>query len=331
MSFWSRIKASATRWFTRAPRAGHYVEGAAFAWRGWLATNPTVWPRRRYLLYVPTGASRFRPMPLVVLLHGCRQTPEEIARATRIAALADRLGSYVLLPRQKDAANPYRCWNWFDGATASGRGEAAIVAAMMRKAMRWRRADEARTAAIGLSAGAALAAILGVRHGDSVRAVVSVAGIACGAAASPLTALTVMKRGPETDVAAVGREAGDGARSVPLLAIHGRSDDVVAPRNAAALVRQFLARNGVDVPKGSESTLPDPDHARRESPLRGHGFALREWQCGDALAARLVEIDDVGHAWSGGDASLPFNDAAGPDATAMAGAFLELVWARAQA
>jgi poly(3-hydroxybutyrate) depolymerase len=201
----------------------------------------------------------------------------------------------------------------------------------MRKAMRWRRADEARTAAIGMSAGAALAAILGVRHGDSVRAVVSVAGIACGAAASPLTALTVMKRGPETDVAAVGREAGDGARSVPLLAIHGRSDDVVAPRNAAALVRQFLARNGVDVPKGSESTLPDPDHARRESPLRGHGFALREWQCGDALAARLVEIDDVGHAWSGGDASLPFNDAAGPDATAMAGAFLELVWARAPA
>ena len=85
------------------------------------------------------------------------------------------------------------------------------------------------------------------------------------------------------------------------------------------------------MPKGSESTLPDPDHARRESPIRGHGFALREWQCGDALAARLVEIDDVGHAWSGGDASLPFNDAAGPDATAMAGAFLDLVWARARA
>ena len=47
--------------------------------------------------------------------------------------------------------------------------------------------------------------------------------------------------------------------------------------------------------------------------------------------ARLVEIDDVGHAWSGGDPSLPFNDAAGPDATAMAGAFLDLVWGRAPA
>ena len=171
-----------------------------------------------------------------------------------------------------------------------------------------------------------------MRHGDRIRAVVSVAGVACGAAASPLTALTVMKRGPETDVAAVGREAGDGAgagaRCVPLLAIHGRSDDVVAPRNAAALVRQFLARNGVEVSGGAESTLPDPDRAHRESPLRGHGFALRDWERDGALVARLVEIDDLGHAWSGGDASLPFNDAAGPDATAMAGAFLDVAWAR---
>jgi len=332
MSLWSRIKGTIGRWFGGAPKAGHYVEGAAFSWRGWLAIAPAVWPRRRYRLYVPAGASRFRPMPLVVLLHGCRQTPEEIARGTRIAALADRLGACVLIPRQEESANPYRCWNWFDGATASGRGEAAIVAAMMRKAMRWRRADTVRTAAIGISAGAALAAILGVRHGGRVRAVVSVAGIACGAASSPMTALTVMKRGPETDVATVGRTAHDeadaDARSVPLLAIQGRVDDVVAPRNAAALVRQFLARNGVDVPQGSESTLPDPDHARRESPIRGQGFALREWERDGALAARLVEIDDLGHAWSGGDGSLPFNDAAGPDATAMAGAFLDLVWAR---
>ena len=335
MSFWSRVKATVAGWFRREPQPGRYVEGAAFSWRGWLSLNPSIWPRRRYLLYVPKGASRFRPMPLVVLLHGCRQTPEEVARGTRIAALADRLGSYVLIPRQKDAANPFRCWNWFDGATAAGRGEAAIVAAMMRKAMRWRRADAARTAAIGLSAGAALAAILGLRHGDRVRAVVSVAGIACGAAASPLTALTVMKRGPETDVADIGREAraaaGGAAGRVPLLAIQGRADEVVAARNASALVRQYLARNSVHVPGGAESTLPDADRARRESPVRGRGYTLREWARDGAIVARLVEIDGLGHAWSGGDASLPFNDAAGPDATAMAGAFLDLVWPRAPA
>lgn len=335
MSFWSRVKATLAGWFRRAPQPGRYVEGAAFSWRGWLSLNPMVWPRRHYLLYVPLGASRLRPMPLVVLLHGCKQTPEEIARGTRIAALADRLGSYVLIPRQEQSANPFRCWNWFDGATAAGRGEAAIVAAMMRKATRWRRLDGSRTAAVGISSGAALAAILGVRHGDRFRAVVSVAGLACGAAASPLTALTVMKRGPESDVAAIGRGAHDAAeapaRRVPLLAIHGRADDVVAPRNAAALVRQYLARNGAGVPPGSASTLPDADRERRESPVRGHPFAVRDWERDGATVAQLVEVDGLGHAWSGGDASLPFNDAAGPDATAMAGAFLELVWPRGPA
>ncbi|CAG0962787.1 hypothetical protein BURK1_00802 [Burkholderiales bacterium] len=334
MGVWTRIKETLARWFRLESSPGRYVAGAAFAWRGWLSTNPTVWPRRKYLLYVPKGASRFRAMPLIVLLHGCKQTPEDIARGTRVAALADRLGSYVLLPRQKASANPYGCWNWFDEATARGRGEAEIVAAMMRKATRWRRTDARRTAAMGMSAGAALAAILGVRHGDRIRAVVSVAGIACGAAASPFAALTVMKRGPETDVAAIGRDAiraeGDGSRRTPLLAIHGRADDVVASRNAAALVRQFLARNGADVPGGSESTLPDPDHARHESPLRGHGFRVREWEADGELLARLVEVDDLGHAWSGGDATLPFHDRAGPDATALAGAFLEIVWRRGQ-
>jgi poly(hydroxyalkanoate) depolymerase family esterase len=330
MSLWIRLKETLARWFRREPAPGYYVEGRAAAWNGWLATNPTVLPRREYQLYLPRGASRFRPMPLIVLLHGCNQSSDEIARGTRIAALADKLGSYVLLPKQSERANPYRCWNWFDPATATGRGEAAIVASMMRKALRWRRRDDERTAAIGMSAGAGLAAILGVHHGDAVRAVVTVAGIASGAVASPLTALTVMKRGPETDVAAIGRDAHDAAadeaRRVPLLAIHGRHDDVVAARHAAALARQFLARNGFEVPAGSDTALPDPDHARHEVPVRGRAFHVRDWEADGRLAVRLVEVDDLGHAWSGGDARLAYNDAAGPSATAMIEQFLDAAW-----
>ena len=333
MNLWPRIKQTLARWFGGgAPAPGHYVGGAAFAWRGWLASSPWVWPRRKWRMYVPAGASRFRAMPLVVLLHGCRQSPEDIAKGTRIEALADRLGAYVLMLRQHERANPYCCWNWFDPATIAGRGEAAIVLAAMRKAMRWRSLDASRTAAIGMSAGAALATILGVRHADRVRAVVSVAGLPCGAASQPIMALTVMKRGPDIDVGKLGLAAYDAAppdgKRVALLAIHGRADDVVAARNSGAVVRQFLARNEIDVPKGSESSLPEPDHARRENPLLGHPFQVRDWEKDGSLVARLVEIDGLGHAWSGGDASLPFNVAGAPDATAMAGAFLGQVWSR---
>ena len=330
MGFASGIRATLARWFGGGgPTPARTLAGAAFAWRGWLSTA-WVWPRRRYRFHIPAGASRFRAMPLIVLLHGCRQSADEIARGTRIEALADRLGAYVLMPEQSERANPYRCWNWFDPVTAAGRGEAAIVLAAMTKAMRWRSLDAARTAAIGMSAGAALATVMGVQHADRLRTVVSVAGLACGAASQPIMALTVMKRGPDVDVAKLGLAAYDAAtadgKRVSLLAIHGRADDVVAPRNSGAIVRQFLARNEIDVPRGSESSLPEPDHVREEHPLRGNAFRLREWERDGRLAARLVEIDGLGHAWSGGDASLPFHDAAAPDATTMAGDFLERVW-----
>src|SRR4030095_15477463 len=116
-------------------------------------------------------------------------TPEEIAQGTRITELADRLGFIVLLPRQKDTANPWRCWNWFDKRTMNGKGEAAIVAAQIRSVRRSYRVDRKRVLVAGMSAGGALAAVLGVRFPGLVAAVAVHSGLACGAAAFALTAV----------------------------------------------------------------------------------------------------------------------------------------------
>lgn len=320
-SLWTRIKERLARWLRREPAPGRYVESAKWSWRGFLAGAPLVLPRRKYLVYVPRGHSRWRRAPLVVLCHGCKQTAEAFAQGTRIAALADRLGCLVLLPKQGERANPWCCWNWFDPATARGAGEAAIVAAMTTRVRRRYRADPARVIVAGMSAGAALASVLGVRHPSLFRGVVVHSGLACGAATSALTALSVMGRGPETDVAATARAARSDDTCVPLLAIHGLGDNVVAPRNAAAAVRQYLALAGVDVPAGAASTLPDADGDARHDES-GRAVRIREWRRGPRLLARLVEIESLGHAWSGGDATLAYNDAAPPDATALIGAFI---------
>jgi poly(hydroxyalkanoate) depolymerase family esterase len=326
MSFWTRIKT----WFgggqARPKLApGRWIEGGKTSWRGFLALAPWKWPRRRYRLYLPRGWSRWTRAPLIALCHGCRQTPQEFAQGTRIAELADRLGALVLMPDQKDSANPFRCWNWFDRATAKGHGEAAIVAAMIRSVRRWKRADPARIVVAGISAGGALAAVLGVRYPALVRGAVVHSGLACGAASSAFTAISVMRRGPDTDIAQIGREARTDAKDefrVPLLAIQGMGDDVVAPRNAAALARQYLALNGIEVPAGAESSLPEPDVDRRDTSNLLRPARIREWRQGTSVIVRLIEIDGLGHAWSGGDATLPFNDAAPPEATAMLGDWL---------
>jgi poly(hydroxyalkanoate) depolymerase family esterase len=259
-----------------------------------------------------------------VFCHGCKQTPEEFAEGTRVAALADAHGWLVLLPRQSESANAWRCWNWFDGATVEGRGETAIVAAMIRSIRRWHRADPARVVAVGMSAGGAFAAVLGLRDAGLVRAVVVHSGLACGAARSAFTAIGVMQRGPETDVEAIAVTARLSHPSrVPLLAIHGEADHVVAIANATALVRQYLRFNGHPAVTmlPSASRLPAAD-AERHEVVRDRMATTREWRMNDQPIVRYVAIAGLGHAWSGGDDALAFNDAKGPPATALIADFI---------
>jgi poly(hydroxyalkanoate) depolymerase family esterase len=292
--------------------------------RGWLSALPWLLPRREYLLYVPAGWSWWTRAPLVVFCHGCKQTPEEFAEGAHVAAIADAHGWLVLLPRQSESANAWRCWNWFDGATVAGRGETAIVAAMIRSVRRWRRADPARIVAVGMSAGGALAAVLGLRDAGLVRAVVVHSGLACGSALSAFTAIGVMQRGPETDVEAIAAAARLAHPSrVPLLAIRGEADHVVAGANATALVRQYLRFNGHPAVTTtlSASRLPSADIEHRGLD-HDRMTTTREWRMNDRPVVRYIAIAGLGHAWSGGDDALAFNDAKGPPATALVAAFI---------
>lgn len=325
-----RIVAWLRRLVGRREVPGRFESGSRFAWSGRLATAPFLWPSREYLVYVPRNHGRWKRVPLVVLCHGCRQTPEDIARGTRIAALADERGFIVLLPRQSEDANQWRCWTWFDPRTADGGGEAAIVAAQMKAVMARFRIDRTRVIAAGMSAGGALAAVMGVRYPGMVKAVAAHSGLPCGAAASPMTAIRVMAGGPDQDVAAIAdqarRKAPPRSLPVPLLAIHGGKDDVVAPRHATAMVVQYLRLNGHPAASGDAgamTTLPAADREERSTLADGREEIAREWHIDGRLVARYVEIAALGHAWSGGDGALPFNDARPPDATALLGAFID--------
>ena len=317
-AWWHRIKERVGGWFRREPAPGRLEEGSKLSAHGWVGSAPAVWPRRDYVVYVPKGAPRFRRSPLVVLLHGCKQTADDIARGTRIAEFADREGTVVLMPMQKDSANTWRCWNWFDPRTSRGDGEAAIVAAQIRSVRRRYRIDRKRVYVAGMSSGGALAAILGVRFPRLVTAVAVHSGIACGAAQSGMTAISVLKRGPEQDVEAIAVAVREAAMPheirVPLLAIHGDRDEVVPPAHAAALVRQYLALNGDDPARApdAQARIPHPD---------GRVEIVHDWRRDGRLVVRHVEVQGLGHAWSGGDASLDFNDAGPPDATALLGTF----------
>jgi poly(3-hydroxybutyrate) depolymerase len=137
-----------------------------------------------------------------------------------------------------------------------------------------------------------------------------------------------MQSGPEQDVAVLADAARASAPKqtvrVPLLAVHGQSDAIVAPRNAIALVRQYLHLNGHASARANgaaSSSLPDADTETQTTLPNGRTEVVREWRSEGRLVVRLVEVTGLGHAWSGGDPALAFNDAEAPDATALLGAF----------
>jgi poly(hydroxyalkanoate) depolymerase family esterase len=326
-SFWSRVRHFFARLFGRAPpEPGRFETGSKFSWHGWVSVAPWVWPSRNYLVYVPRGHAHWKRRPLVVFLHGCRQTPEELAAGTRITRLADERDWLVLLPRQARDANAWGCWNWFDHRTVAGKGEAAIVAAQVRAVRRLYGAHPRRMFVAGMSSGACLAAVLGLRFGKLFAGVGVHSGVAGGAASSPATALKVLATGADADIEAIAREAREQTSSralpLPLCVIHGERDDVVAGRNAIEVLRQFLIFNGhPSAAAGARAELPLADATTVTPVADARTMTTDDYRLDGRLVARLVRVAGLGHAWSGGDDAFAYNDSQPPDATELFGAF----------
>lgn len=291
---------------------GTWIDGSAQAPGARIAFAPWSGAMRPYLLYLPAGLDQRQPAPLWVWLHGCRQTPASFAAGTRVALAADAAGAVVLLPRQLRRANPFRCWNWFDRDTQQGRGEAAILQAMIDVVIARYPIDEARVCLAGLSAGAALAGVLASLHSESFAAVALHSGVSYAAAQSPLTARAAIRHGSSLTgeaSAAMARMFATSDLPVPALVLHGDADDAVPPLHLAQVTAHFLALNR----RGSEAV----EVTTREASEGGRSFTLTEWRQQKRLLVRQVLIHGLDHAWSGGDAREEYHDDAGPQATRL--------------
>jgi poly(hydroxyalkanoate) depolymerase family esterase len=318
------------RLVSRAPRAqpGHFAPGKRHSLQGALSHFAFISPGREYLLYVPRGYRATRPAPLLVWIHGCRQTPEQFAAGTRVAQLADERGALVLLPRQSAIANFERCWNWFDPNTALGEGEAAIVAAQVEQVAGGYSVDRGRIYVAGLSSGGGLAVVLALRAPQLFAAVAIHSGVACGTAQSASSARHALRLGPRRNPVPIARDARAAVTHlsvlpVPALVIQGSADALVAPVHANYLVRQFLVFNGLAesaLPPGH--AMPEPVRSRSVRNAQGHPHSVRDFAVGGSTVVRQIEIEGLAHAWSGGEAAQGFFDQRAPDATQLIWQFL---------
>ena len=257
---------------------------------------------RGYKLYLPAGTKH--PRGLIVMLHGCSQTPDDFAVGTRMNAVAQKHGLAVAWPAQLGAHNAASCWNWFRPVhQARGRGEPAILASLTRKLVKELGLGRDATFVAGLSAGGAMAAILADTYPDLYAAAGIHSGLARGSARDVISAMQTMRNGGSP----AGRTPAIAARALAVrrIVIQGASDSTVHPSNAGAIVAAALAEGAEPVKVGSRSA-------------GGRGYSRSDYAGADGSV--LVEfwmIDGAGHAWSGGRPAGSFADRKGPDASAQ--------------
>jgi poly(hydroxyalkanoate) depolymerase family esterase len=266
------------------PGAGQFITGSHTEAAG----------SREYKLFVPPGWHG-RSLPLVVMLHGCTQDPDDFAAGTRMNEAALERGFVVLYPAQAQMANSLRCWNWFKhNHQRRGKGEPAVLAGMTREVMKRYDIDPGRVYVAGLSAGGAMAAILGNAYPDLYAALGVHSGLPIGSATDVKSAYAAMRTG-----ATPGASSG---QAPPTIVFHGDQDTTVHPANGEQ-VAEYGAGLG-------------PPEVRRGCVEGGREYTRRIYRNAEGrVAAEHWTVHGGGHAWSGGSARGSFTDPRGPDAT----------------
>ncbi|MBB3900637.1 extracellular catalytic domain type 1 short-chain-length polyhydroxyalkanoate depolymerase [Methylobacterium brachythecii] len=262
---------------------------------------------RDYKLFIPSGHAG--PRPLVVMLHGCTQSPDDFAAGTRMNELAQEDGIYVAYPGQTRGANAQKCWNWFETRDQGReRGEAGIIAGLTRAIIAEHPIDPLRVYVAGLSAGGAAAANIARAYPDVFAGVGVHSGLAAGCARDLTSALMAMRAGaPGAELP--GGESGFGTAQatqsvrVPTIVFHGGNDTTVNPRNG----EEVLAQAGIDSLSQSSESGTRPG---------GHRYTRTLYRDTDGqVQAESWRVDGSGHAWSGGSSTGSYTDPLGPDAS----------------
>jgi poly(hydroxyalkanoate) depolymerase family esterase len=279
---------------------------------------------RSYKLYVPSGYTGQVAVPLVVMLHGCTQNPDDFAAGTSMNELAEEHTFLVAYPAQAQNANVQKCWNWFKSSDQQrGQGEPAMIAGITRQVIEEYEVADGRVYVAGMSAGGAMAAIMGATYPDLYAAVGVHSGLAPGAAQDLASAFSAMQGGGvsktprDGSTGSTGRSSGSSEMSVPVIVFHGDGDTTVHPRNAEQLLAHYRR---VDSTPGSHNTtgeLVPPVAVRKGQVPDGHAYTRATER--DAEGRPIMEqwiIHGLGHAWSGGSSAGSYTDAKGPDASA---------------
>jgi len=296
MFFWLDVASAASSWLLQSDALDSTDPLPSLDPKRLHVFNDVAAGTGEYKLFIPPGLDG-QKLPMVVMLHGCSQGPDDFAAGTAMNEAAAASGFAVLYPAQSRSANSQLCWNWFDATHQHrGAGEPALLAAMTCHAIGHHGMDPERVFVAGLSAGGAMAAILGEAYPDVYAAVGVHSGLAAHAALDMSTAFTAMQGRGGISIAEPS--------GMPTIVFHGDADSTVHSRNGEQVI-EACAGGDAHVESVAFTALGGRDATR----------SLHRTVDGNVVAEHWV-VHGASHAWSGGSNCGSFADARGPDASA---------------
>lgn len=270
---------------------------------------------RAYKLYVPSRSAD-KP-PLVVMLHGCTQSADDFAAGTQMNRLAEEHGFLVVYPEQAAQANVSKCWNWFKPQDqVRDAGEPALIAGIVRVVAARHGVDPRRIFVAGLSAGAAMAVVLGQAYPEVFAGVGAHSGLPYASAHDIPSAMAAMKGGRGRAGAGLPPSASTRTKAtghaVPTIVFHGDRDHTVQHDNGVRIVDQAN-----DAFAQERKGAPLRSSTQRATSTAGRSYSRTVHADPDGTArVESWTLHGAGHAWSGGHPSGSYTDRNGPAASA---------------
>lgn len=284
---------------------------------------------RNYKVYIPSGYQSGVATPLVVMLPGCTQDPDQFANGTKMNVLAEQEKFIVVYPDQPSSANQNKCWNWFEPThQVRNSGEPKDIVGIVNAVKSSYTIDHDRVYVTGLSAGGAMAVILGVTYPDVFAAIGVSSGLEYKAATSMNAAWTAMSGGgpdPVTQGNLAYTAMGSYARTVPVIVFHGTSDYTVGTANGHQVLSQWAQTNDKASDGTDNNNIDDTaDQTITDQVTGGRSYTRYIYKDNNGLVVmEKYMVDGMGHAWSGGDSAGSYTDPKGPNATQLTWEFFK--------
>lgn len=286
---------------------------------------------REVKLYIPSQVVQGKkPRALVLAMHGCLQNTQVFNAGASLSAHAEKNNVILVMPEQPEIVNIYKCWSWFSTATQTGYGEAAFMVDLIRNLEKKYQTPKGKNYAFGMSAGGALSLVLANCYPEDFKAVASHHGVPYRAMMNAWQSQEVFFKGPKVSAeksAELGFKCMGEQRlqkPMPAFIIQG-TKGTMSLKLAPTAEKQMLIFNDLIDNAQADQSLKLTQKIRRITNQSLYPFTQTQWFLKSRPLVVRLEIEGLGHSWSGGDNNFDFNDPHGPKATEMIFDFFK-VW-----